>query len=118
MEGHGGPLQVKKHATGAAVRDAMGGEGTENFAERQLDIGERFHGRKAGAEDIGATDDSGGILAAFVIALVVVTELLAAKGGAAAGDAIYLPMVTSTKRHTSSKYNRPTAMSGQRKTAS
>jgi len=97
VEGHGGPLQVKKHATGAAVRDTIGGEGAENFAERQLDIGERFHRREAGAEDIGAADDSGGILAAFVIALMEETELFSAKCGGAAKDAIYLPMVTATK---------------------
>ena len=103
VEGHGGPLQVKKHATGALERDAMGGEGTENFAERQLDIGERFHGREAGAEDIGAADDAGGVLAAFVVALVVVTELLAAKGGGAAGDAISLEIITGTVGHKSSK---------------
>jgi hypothetical protein len=49
--------------------------------------------------------------------LMEVTELFSAKCGGAAKNAILLEMVTSTKRHTSSKYNRPTAMSGQRKTA-
>jgi len=81
----------------------MGGEGTENFAERQLDIGERFHGREAGAEDIGAADDSGGILAAFVIALMEVTELFSAKCGRAAKDAIFFQMVTGTVGHRTSK---------------
>jgi hypothetical protein len=52
---------------------------------------------------VGAADDSGGILAAFVIALVVVTEFLAAKGRGAARDAIYFAMVASTKEHRASK---------------
>jgi hypothetical protein len=46
--------------------------------------------------------------------LMEVTELFSAKCGGAAKNAILLEMVTSTKRHTSSKYNRPTAISGQR----
>ena len=66
----------------------------------------------------GAADDSGGILVAFVIALVVVTELLAAKGWGAARDAISFEMVTGRVGHKTSKSYRPSAMSGQRKTAS
>ena len=81
----------------------MGGESTENFAERQLDIVERLHGREAGAKDVGAADDSGGILAAFVIALMEVTELFSAKCGRAAKDAIFFQMVTGTVGHRTSK---------------
>jgi hypothetical protein len=81
----------------------MGGEGTENFAERQLDIGERFHGREAGAKDVGAADDAGGVLGTFVIALMEVAELFSAKRGRSAKDAIFFQMVTGTKGHKTSK---------------
>jgi len=81
----------------------MGGEGTENFAERPLDIGERFHGREAGAKDVGAADDAGGVLGALVIALVEVTEVLGAKCGRAAKDAIFFQMVTGMVGHKTSK---------------
>ena len=81
----------------------MGGECGDDLVERRLDIGERFHGREAGAEDIGAADDSGGILAAFVIALMEVTELFSAKCGRTAKDAIFFQMVTGTVGHKTSK---------------
>jgi hypothetical protein len=68
VEGPGGLLQVKQNATGALERDAIGGEGIPDFGERRLDIGKSFHGREVGAENIGAADNSGGILAAFMIA--------------------------------------------------
>ena len=88
------------------------------FVERSLDIVEGFHGREAGAGDVGAAHNACGVLAAFVIALMEVTELFTAKCGRATKNAILLEMVAGTKRHTSSKYNRPTATSGQRKTIS
>ena len=56
-----------------------------------------------GPENVGATDDTGSVLATFVVALVEVTELLAAQGGGAAGDAILLEMVASTEGHKASK---------------
>ena len=59
----------------------MVGEGGEYLVERNLNVGERFHAWEPGAEDVGAADDSGGVMAAFVIALMEVTELLAAKCG-------------------------------------
>ena len=77
----------------------MGGECTENFAERHLDIGARFHGREAGAKDVGAANHAGGVLGALVIALMEVTELFSAKCGRAAGDAIFFQMVAGTVGH-------------------
>ena len=74
----------------------MGGEGVQDFAERQLDIVDGFHAWESGTEDVGAADDAGRILAAFVIAVVEITELLATKGGGAAGDAIFFEMVAGT----------------------
>ena len=87
----------------------MGGECGDDLVERRLDIGERFHTGEARAKDIGTTDNAGGVLAAFVIALVEVTEFLAAQGGRATRDAIFFEMVTSAKGHGTSKYDRPTA---------
>ena len=81
----------------------MGGECGDDLVERRLDIGERFHGREAGAKDVGAADHAAGVLGSFVIALMEVTELFSAKCGRAAEDAIYLPMVTGTVRHQTSK---------------
>ena len=89
-EGHCGLLEVKQNATGALVGDAMVDEGGDDLVERGLDVGNRFHAREARAEDVGAANDGGGILATFVIAVVVVTEFLATKGGRAARDAIML----------------------------
>ena len=48
------------------------------------------------------------------VAIIVIT---ARPGGRIAVNAIFVEMAAGTKRHTSSKYNRPTAMNGQRKTA-
>jgi hypothetical protein len=96
----------------------MGDDCGDDLVERRLDIFERFHGREAGAEDVGAADDAGGVLGAFVIALMEVTELFSAKCGRAAKDAIFFQMVTGTAGHKTSKYTKPTAKSGQRKTAS
>ena len=80
-EGHGGLLQVEQDTTGALVREAMVGEGGEYLVERNLHVGERLHAWEPGAEDVGAADNAGGVLAAFVIAVVVVTELLSAECG-------------------------------------
>jgi hypothetical protein len=84
----------------------MGGEGSPDFGERDLHVGKRVHARESGAKDVGAADHAGGILGAFVIALVEVTELLAAKCGRAAKDAILLEMVASRVRHKTSKSDR------------
>jgi hypothetical protein len=100
-ERHGGPFKVEKNATGAVERDAMRGEGVQDFCQRQLDILEGFHAWEAGAEDVGATEDSSGILAAFPSTEVEITELLAVKGGGAAGKAIFFEMVTGTVGHES-----------------
>ena len=81
----------------------MGGEGSPDFGERRLNLGERFHGREAGAEDVGAADDAGGVLGALVIALVELTELFSAKCGRTAKDAIFFQMVTGTVGHKTSK---------------
>ena len=81
----------------------MGDECGDDLVECRLDIGERFHGREAGAKDVGAADDAGGVLGAFVIALVEVTELFSAKCGRAAKDAIFFQMVTGTVGHKTSK---------------
>jgi hypothetical protein len=81
----------------------MGGEGSPDFGERDLHVGKRVHARESGAEDIGAADDAGGVLGAFVIALMEVTELFSAKCGRAAKDAIFFQMVTGTVGHKTSK---------------
>ena len=78
-------------------------EGGDDFVERRLDLGDRFHGREAGTEDVGAADGTGGVLAALVIALMEVTEFLAAKSGRAAEDAIFFEMVAGTKGHRASE---------------
>ena len=91
-------LQVKQNATGALNWDAIGGEGVNDLGERELYVVERFHARESGAKDVGAADHASGELAAFVIALVEVTEFLATKCGRAAKNAIFLKMVTDTKR--------------------
>ena len=80
----------------------MTGEGGEDLVERPLDIAKRFH-RRAGAEDVGAADDAGGVLAAFMIALVVVTEFLAAKCGRTAKHAVIFAMAASAVGHKTSK---------------
>ena len=102
-EGHCGLLQVKQSGTGALKWDAMGDEGGDDLVERRLDLGDRFHRREAGTEDVGAADGTGGVLAALVIALMEVTEFLAAKCGRAAEDAIFFEMVAGTKGHKASK---------------
>ena len=81
----------------------MGGEGSPDFGERDLHVGKRVHAREAGAKDVGAADHTGGILGAFVIALMEVTELFSAKCGRAAKDAIFFQMVTGTVGHKTSK---------------
>ena len=78
-------------------------DGVHDPVERCLDIGEGFHWWEPGAENISAANDSGSILAAFVIALVEVTELFAAKGGGAAGDAILLEMAAEGNGHRASQ---------------
>jgi hypothetical protein len=96
-------LQVKQPGTGALERDATGGEGFENLVQGHLHVGKRFHAREAGAKDVGAADDAGGVLGAFVIALMEVTEFFSAKCGRAAKNAICLEMVTGRYRHKTSK---------------
>jgi hypothetical protein len=64
-----------------------------------LDVRERLHAWKPGAEDVGAANDSVGVLGAFVITPVVVTAILATKGWGVAADAIFVEMVTGTERH-------------------
>ena len=49
---------------------------------------------------------------------VEIAETAATKCGRITEDTIFLEMVTGTELHISSKCTRPTAMSGQRKTAS
>jgi hypothetical protein len=98
-EGRCGLLQVKQSGTGALKWDATGGESGEDLVERRLDLGDRFHRREAGTEDVGAADGSGGVLTALVIAVMEVTEFLAAQSGRATEDAIFFEMVASTKGH-------------------
>jgi len=77
----------------------MGGECVEVFAERGLDVDEGFHRREAGAEDVRTADGAGCVLATFAIALVVVTEFLAAQGGRAAEGAVRLGEVANAEGH-------------------
>ena len=48
---------------------------------------------------------------------VEITVIAATQDGRIRINAIFLEMVTDTELHKSSKHNRPTAKSGQRKTA-
>lgn len=68
-------------------------DGVEDFGEGSLNVEEGLHARKARAEDVGSADDAAGELAALLIAMVEVTESLAAKGGRAARDSIFFEMV-------------------------
>jgi hypothetical protein len=81
----------------------MGGEGSPDFGERDLHVGKRVHARESGAEDIGAADDAGGVLGAFVIALMEVAELFSAKCGRTAKHAILLEMVAGRVGYKTSK---------------
>jgi len=74
--GHRRLLQTEEDGTSAPMREAMGGKSIEYLVKGDLHFGERFHARKSGTEDVGTADDAGGVLASFVIALVVVTEVL------------------------------------------
>jgi hypothetical protein len=77
----------------------VGSYGIQDFAQGQLDVLQGIHAWEAGAEYVSAAEESGGILAASMIAEVVVTELFASKGRGAAGDAIFFEMVAGTERH-------------------
>jgi len=94
-------LQVKQNATGALVRDAMVDDGGHDLVERGFNVVEGLHAGEAGAEDVGATDDAGGMLLTLVIALVVVTELLAEECRGTAKDTIVFAMATSRAGHQS-----------------
>jgi hypothetical protein len=98
-EGVSCALKVKEDAAGALVRDAVGGDGVQDFGERRLNVGEGLHAGESGAEDVGATDDAGGEFAALATAVVVEAESLAAKGGRAARDAICFEMIASAEGH-------------------
>jgi hypothetical protein len=60
----------------------------------------------------------GKIQAASAKIEVEVAVITATKCGRITVNAIFLEMVTGTELHKTSKYNRPPAKSGQRKTAS
>jgi|SRR5271166_2015154 len=94
-------LQREEQRTGAIRVDAIGGEGIDYLKERGLDIVQSSEGRKV--EGFSAAADAGELLQALVIALVEVTELLCAKCGRAAKDAIVFQMVTGTVGHKTSK---------------
>ena len=94
-------LQREEQRTGAVWVDAIGGEGIDYLKERGLDIVQSSERRKV--EGLGAAADAGELLQALVIALVEVTEALAAKSGGAAKDAIFFQMVTGTVGHRTSK---------------
>ena len=77
-------------AGGAGWRPVAGQTGCDRNAEgkcsrqgwhRRLYVGERFHAREAGAEDVSAADGTGGILEALLIAVVEVTEFFVFEGG-------------------------------------
>ena len=70
---------------------------------RRARPGYRAKFREAEVEGLGAAADAGELLQALVIALVEVTEVLAAKCGRAAKDAIFFQMVTGTVGHKTSK---------------
>jgi len=93
------PLQVEENAASASGRNALIQDGLHDGCECLLDFGKRVHVGKAGSEDVGTTDDAGGVLAIFLVALMEVAEFLTAKGGRAAGGAIFFEMVTSTDDH-------------------
>jgi hypothetical protein len=78
-------------------------EGVDDLGQRDLHIAESLHGWEMQAEGFGTTTDAGNLLLALVIALVEVTELLAAKGGRAAKDAISLAMAAGGIGHKTSK---------------
>jgi hypothetical protein len=98
-ERDGGLLEVEQDAAGALGRDAVVKDGVHDFGERHLDVGERFHARKAGAEDVGAAEDSGDVLAALLIAVVEVAKALAVKGRRTAGGAVRLGEVADAAGH-------------------
>ena len=74
-------MQVKQDATGSPKGNAVVEDGVHDLVERRLDVGERFHAREAGAEDVSAADGTGGILEALLIAVVEVTEFFVFEGG-------------------------------------
>ena len=94
-------LQREEQRTGAVRVDAIGGEGVDYLEERGLYTVHSSERRKV--EGFGAAADAGELLQALVIALVEVTEVLAAKCGRAAKDAIFFQMVTGTVGHKTSK---------------
>ena len=98
-ERFGGLLQGKQQASGAGVVDAVLGQSGEDFMERELDIGESPGKERMGAEDVGAADDAGGVLAAFEVTLMVTAKLLATPGGGTAGDAVVFEEVTGGVGH-------------------
>jgi hypothetical protein len=111
-EGHGSLLQIKQPGPGALERDAFVDEGVHDLVERHLAIGERFHAGQAGTEDVSAADGAADRLAAFLVAVVEVTEFLAAQGGRAAGDTVRLGVVADTDGHGSlQKSNQQLAIS-------
>ena len=74
-------MQVKQDATGTPKGNALVKDGIHDVVERRLYVGERFHAREAGAEDVSAADGTGGILEALLIAVVEVTEFFVFEGG-------------------------------------
>jgi hypothetical protein len=92
-------LQREKQGAGTTGLDAIGGKGVEDFEERNLYVSQGFKGREMQEEGFGATTDTGDLLLPLVIALVEVTEFLAAKGGRAAKDAIGLAMAAGGTGH-------------------
>jgi hypothetical protein len=95
-------LDSKEQGASPSRFDAIGGQGVHDFEESDLHIGQGFQGRKVQLEGGSTATDMGTLMAAVEVPLMEVAELLAAKGGRTAENAIGLAMATSGTGHDAS----------------
>jgi len=98
----GSLLQREEQGAGALRVDAVVGEGVDDLDQCGLHIKDSFQGWEMQAEGFSAAADAGDLLLALVIALVEITEFLAAKGGRAANDAVGFAMAAGGTGHKAS----------------
>jgi hypothetical protein len=95
----GGLLEVEQDSAGALGGEALIGHGGQNLGDGDLHVVEGLHAGEAGAEDVGAAEYSGGILASLLITMMVEAELLAMESGRAARGAVRLGEVADANGH-------------------
>jgi hypothetical protein len=106
-------LDGEEVGAGAVEVDPVVGEGGDDLVKSVLHIFQSSQAPEARSENIELAENLGGVLVAFVIALMVVTEFLSAKGRGTAVRAVWLRVVTKADGHGEPPKSGPSAVSHQ-----